>query len=325
MQLVESDFPGYYLCKEYPGLAANRNGDVIDAVSGKSLIKQPKRNDYLNVTTEGRTYRAHLVTLSTFKEKPVLQVGEMLVCNHLDGVKWHNNIMNIEWTSQSQNTYHAYMMGLNWKSTRVWMKDLRTGEITEHYSLRDAAKEYAIPHTQISKWLNQQTRAFPLERFYDAATETIQFANLTSEDVGKAYALYEGLVVWSHDESEKYLFESTVAAAKFLRVAYHNLMKDLSRLGFYNRDGWFACWPRDYTGDTTACETIPKEKRRKTGGSPRKGIKAIDLNGEVRFYKDRFVMADIFKVHPTTISTAVTKGGEWRGMKLEYAEYPVLS
>lgn len=38
--------------------------------------------------------------------KPVVP-GQMIVPNHIDGIKWHNEPYNLEWTTLSENTIHA--------------------------------------------------------------------------------------------------------------------------------------------------------------------------------------------------------------------------
>ena len=56
-------------------------------------------------------------------------------------------------------------------------------------------------------------------KYYDAATHGMEFVGFTSEDVGKSYVIYGGLVLISPD-GDKYHMESTVMAATMVGVSY---------------------------------------------------------------------------------------------------------
>jgi hypothetical protein len=54
--------------------------------------------------------RVHRLVLSAFNYSP--ECKELIV-NHIDGIKYHNYLWNLEWTTQSGNIQHAYRLGLN--------------------------------------------------------------------------------------------------------------------------------------------------------------------------------------------------------------------
>ena len=155
-------------------------------------------------------------------------------------------------------------------------------------------------------------------KFYDAATHGMEFVGFTSEDVGKSYVIYGGLVLISPD-GDKYHMESTVMAATMVGVSYAVLSHSLCYGDkMFSRNGWKAWWTRNYPGDVNECKYIPKEPRPKTGGLQRFPVKVVFEDGTHKVYPDRFALAEEHKVHPTTISTAISKGGNWHGLKLEY-------
>lgn len=49
----------------------------------------------------------HLVAETFILGKPVSTNGECIVINHKDGIKWHNEVYNLEWITQSENVQHA--------------------------------------------------------------------------------------------------------------------------------------------------------------------------------------------------------------------------
>lgn len=66
--------------------------------------------------------------------------------NHIDGNKTNNHINNLEWTTYSYNTKHAYSIGKAHKSGYKWKKikiqNIETGESFE--SMHDCMRYYGI-------------------------------------------------------------------------------------------------------------------------------------------------------------------------------------
>ena len=56
-----------------------------------------------------RNYRVHRLEAMTFIYQPGC---ESLIINHKDGIKTNDLITNLEWTTFSENNYHAVKMGL---------------------------------------------------------------------------------------------------------------------------------------------------------------------------------------------------------------------
>lgn len=87
-------------------------GKLISRKTNKEIkLKDNGRGYKVHVTkSEGKTLRVrlHRVVAETFipnpKNKPIV--------NHKDGNKQHNHVDNLEWNTESENTHHAWAMGL---------------------------------------------------------------------------------------------------------------------------------------------------------------------------------------------------------------------
>ena len=79
----------------------------------EKILKQGRASHgYLTVSlwqqNKGRTHCVHVLVATAYLPfEPGLDV------NHLDGIKTHNNLANLEWCNRSQNMKHAVANGLS--------------------------------------------------------------------------------------------------------------------------------------------------------------------------------------------------------------------
>jgi hypothetical protein len=102
----------------------DRKGNVYKAVVGKDGTKGWKQlkvrthtatgRVYLNITFMGRTKSVLVNRIVALKYLP--NPHGLPEVNHIDGVKAHNWVENLEWASRSEQERHAFATGL--KSTR---------------------------------------------------------------------------------------------------------------------------------------------------------------------------------------------------------------
>ena len=101
----------------------------------------------LRINNKTTTAFAHRLVATRFLVCP----DETYVVNHKDGIKTNNNVENLEWVSQSENSKHAYRLNLNRPNKiSVSQYTLSNVFIKEYDSLLDAEKETGIYYGHIS-------------------------------------------------------------------------------------------------------------------------------------------------------------------------------
>jgi len=121
--------PGRYSISTWGRLYDNFRGTYVP----KNLSKEI--NDYTKASItdiNGNTFTVpiHRIVAEMFNLPKMLDDGntKKVVPNHKDGVKWHNEPSNLEWTTQSENVIHAENSKLN---TRCHGQDNGYSELTD--------------------------------------------------------------------------------------------------------------------------------------------------------------------------------------------------
>lgn len=90
----------------------------------------------LSVSGKVRKKTIHRLVAEAFLKNP----KGLEQVNHKDGNPSNNNLSNLEWVSNRENTQHAYDTGLNSKVVKVQVVDLETKEVTEYPTSSQASK-----------------------------------------------------------------------------------------------------------------------------------------------------------------------------------------
>lgn len=143
--------------KGYEGLYQISNFGRVKSLVYKGKIKelQTDKNGYARTSlwkkNNGSLKQVHRLVAIAFIPNP----QNKSQVNHIDGNKKNNNVNNLEWVTPSENSIHAYRMGLrtvnktgtgkygklNGSSKPVYMLDKETGEILIRFdSLADAGR-----------------------------------------------------------------------------------------------------------------------------------------------------------------------------------------
>lgn len=105
-QFEETDRKIYYVSK-YGNFYSQSKSDTEKI---KQIKLSPCKQGYLRAHINGKMAKPHIVVAETFIRKRDRSKGEVI--NHLDSNRLNNNVENLEVTTQSLNTKHA------WDSTK---------------------------------------------------------------------------------------------------------------------------------------------------------------------------------------------------------------
>lgn len=153
-------YDDYYICKETTEVLStkvrrNTKTGTYKILKQVNNSKDPSNNYYIVtlVDNEGkRTNKSiHRLMCETFIENPENKAH----VNHKDGNKLNNNITNLEWATEQENSQHAVDTGLTTYDhciKQVYQYSIdRTTLITSFESDRLASKATGIPFQNISK------------------------------------------------------------------------------------------------------------------------------------------------------------------------------
>jgi hypothetical protein len=135
-------------------------GRVISTKFNKVKFMTPStsKKGYLRVTIKKdnkfKTTNIHGLVAQAFIPNP----NKLREVNHTDGVKSNNEVINLEWTTRSENMIHAYSIGLKCnkgsKNTASKLTEEQVREIRATYKNRDCnakvfAERYGIVETTL--------------------------------------------------------------------------------------------------------------------------------------------------------------------------------
>lgn len=143
-----------------PGLGGKRY--LAFSSSGSVRVDGKCRKSYYFFTTNGVTYFVNRLVCYAFSPLPgktSYADYKDLQVNHKDCDTLNNHIINLEWTTQSENMLHAYQTGANSKVQPVlqfgFKKDGNKGVlIKEHMSIAQASRDTGVAEHVIRETAN---------------------------------------------------------------------------------------------------------------------------------------------------------------------------
>lgn len=138
--------------KSLPKVKINNKG--YKCLTKEKILKPQKRNGYLSVTLSNNKHKqmfsVHRLVAIHFIPNP----QDKPYVNHIDGNKFNNNVLNLEWVTGEENMRHSYYV-LNKNKKRVKCIDTNT----IYPSMKEAERQTGILTGGITHSCRNQTRA----------------------------------------------------------------------------------------------------------------------------------------------------------------------
>ena len=191
-----------------------RDGIVTNTKTG--TVKKPwlGKNGYwhVDIHENGKAHKFALHRLLALQYLP--NPENKRTVNHKDGIKTHNDLDNLEWATDGENTTHAYRSGLNQGSGKhdSAFYDLLVPRVINGASLAALLGEVNVSHGQLSIHLRAAaTRLGLTEQYRTALRKQRSTAQLASDRVRHSVAML-------HPETKEELkrFPSLSEAGKYL-------------------------------------------------------------------------------------------------------------
>lgn len=160
------EHPGYFYIPGFPNTGISKDGTLINLRTGKNINWQysypnSKKNikggyalTYVTFSNNVRPYISrHRALLLAFTDYP--DNVDNLVVNHLNGIPGDDRLENLEFVSYSENNKHAYVNNLKNQHHPILVRNALTGDVTEYYSVCEAARKLDMNSTTLDFRLNK--------------------------------------------------------------------------------------------------------------------------------------------------------------------------
>jgi hypothetical protein len=159
--------------KDFSTYAISNYGRVKNIRTGRIMHLCETTGGYLQVCLrkDGRYYdkRVHRLVAYAFLPNYYddFEMDELEV-NHIDGDKKNNYADNLEWCTRSENTIHAFKLGLRHAPRMMKVRVVETGEV--YNSIRECERATGCNQSEIGHYLNgrrSHVKGLHFERVYD--------------------------------------------------------------------------------------------------------------------------------------------------------------
>lgn len=313
---------GFYKHPFLENIYVTRDGTIYNDETEKLLYPQLS-GGYKRISSLNER-QVHALVCETFLEIPEEIKHCRLVVNHKNGIKSDNRLENLEWTTFSGNSKHAYETGLRKDNTPVLIKDLRTGQVVRYYSLQEAARAHKVNGANIFWYLKPEKIGNVFQKYYVVIREGMQWPNLGVEHIGKPKAgLSRDVMVFVKKSNAWHIFSNMRQVSEFLGIGEATvgmklrraISKSLTGYDDENMSLWFLdMFPKEIPENAKRVKV--KTKLVITRRSPRSPIPISVTNiqsGEVKNFASSETYARSIGVGKNTFQKHIYKNnGIWK-------------
>lgn len=304
-------FPGFFEIPDYPGYVMSKDGHVVDEKWMYCPLEKPSGEyKWFYLDRLKQSVHTHVLKANTFLPR----IPGKPHVNHKSGVKWDNDLENLEWVSPSENLVHAFRAGLRTDNKPVTVLDRVKNEVNEYYSLNEASRQMGITAERVHRYLKSSRTALLNKRYVVLwAHEDIVSAakNAVREHLN---GLPRAIKVTFVDEDEFCIYGSIGAAARALGIKMATLYYHLQKPGKVYKGMRLEYAADDETGPVITDWVKPRPPKRK----PQRIRVGVPCNGEVTEWDSLEEYAKAVGVPKSTIAASVYRTGYWCGSEIEY-------
>jgi hypothetical protein len=185
--------------------AVSKTGQVINTKTQLILKPSKTTNEYLRINSHDIFYQAfgiqlHRLLASLFVKVDSFRIEnertDIVEVNHIDGIKTHNTIDNLEWCTKIVNLLHAVNIGLRSNTKPVKILNVNTGCVSSFPSVNQAAAYTKVKENNIRVYLDLK-QDYPMNDQYIVKYQSdespwpsiVKYRNMETRTMNKATAI----------------------------------------------------------------------------------------------------------------------------------------
>lgn len=206
---------GFYRSRSFDFVYVSKDGKFYHEGYKRFLFVHMTKNGYPTVRIAGINRYVHRLLAETFIVVPDWVTNPWV--NHRNGDKHDFKLSNLEWTTPSGNSDHAFRNNLRADNKPVLLKDIATEKITRYHSLNECCRAMGKNAARPSEFLSG-SNSTPLYGKWDLIWEDDTWNNFTKEDLGRVRSGVPRALV-AENELGIIIFASSTEAANKLGIS----------------------------------------------------------------------------------------------------------